>query len=447
VFVTVALALMMFSVDSTIVAAALRPIQTGLHVSVNWTGWTITAYSLGLVIMLPISGTLSERYGRRRVFLACTIIFTVASLCCGLANDIYLLIVLRALQAAGGAGLTPSATGIIVDHFGEARDRAVGLFGSIFPIGAMIGPSIGGFLVASWSWRGAFLVNVPLGVATVLLALRFVPRDRPHGERVRVRLDVVGMAVLGVGLACGMLAVSYLGEPGARADAPAFLALVAASAVAVWLFVRHINHTAHPLIAPRLIYGPSFGVVNLINLVYSGVRIGIIALVPLYAANRYGLDAFAASTLMIPQGAAGIVFSFVSTLRLRRTGYRQPLYLGCTIVASGILMLAIHPPGGFSPYLWLACSTFLIGIGSGTVSPASRNAGLQLAPQHSSSLAGMRTMFMQIGTIATVSIATALLAAAGHPGSAQAWFYAATAAVLAVFLPTIGRVPEHRGSW
>jgi hypothetical protein len=110
-------------------------------------------------------------------------------------------------------------------------------------------------------------------------------------------------------------------------------------------------------------------------------------------------------------------------------------------------MLAIHPPGGFSPYLWLACSTFLIGIGSGTVSPASRNAGLQLAPQHSSSLAGMRTMFMQIGTIATVSIATALLAAAGHPGSAQAWFYAATAAVLAVFLPTIGRVPEHRGSW
>src|SRR5690606_14410220 len=88
------------------------------------------------------------------------------------------LIVLRAVQAAGGAGFTPSATGIIVDHFGSARDRAVGLFGSIFPIGAMIGPIFGGLIVTYASWRDIFLVNVPIGLVIVLLALRFIPKDR-----------------------------------------------------------------------------------------------------------------------------------------------------------------------------------------------------------------------------------------------------------------------------
>jgi MFS family permease len=130
----------MMSVDSTIVATALDSLRRGLHTSINWAGWTITAYSFGFVLMLPLSGKFSERYGRRRVFLGSVVAFTAASLLCGLATNIYVLIALRAVQAAGGAGFTPSATGIVVDHFGHARDRAVSLFGSIFPIGAMTGP-------------------------------------------------------------------------------------------------------------------------------------------------------------------------------------------------------------------------------------------------------------------------------------------------------------------
>src|SRR6185312_6603725 len=118
VFTTVALALLMMSVDSTIVATALDALRRGLHTSINWAGWTITAYSFGFVLMLPLSGKLSERYGRRRVFLGSVVAFTAASLFCGLAENIYVLIALRAIQAAGGAGFTPSATGIVVDYFG-----------------------------------------------------------------------------------------------------------------------------------------------------------------------------------------------------------------------------------------------------------------------------------------------------------------------------------------
>ncbi|MGH8162255.1 MAG: MFS transporter, partial [Gammaproteobacteria bacterium] len=128
IFTIVAFGLLTVTIDSTIVATALHALQHGLDTSVNWAGWTLTGYSFGLLLMLPVSSKLSERYGNRRIFLVSVAIFTVASLACGLVDNIYLLIVLRVIQAAGGAGFTPSATGIIVEHFGKARDRAVGLF-------------------------------------------------------------------------------------------------------------------------------------------------------------------------------------------------------------------------------------------------------------------------------------------------------------------------------
>ena len=102
---------MMMSIDSTIVATALHALQTGLDTSIIWAGWTLTAYSFGFVLMLPISGRLSERFGRKRVFMGSVAVFTLASLGCGLADNIHVLIALRVLQAAGGAGFTPSATG------------------------------------------------------------------------------------------------------------------------------------------------------------------------------------------------------------------------------------------------------------------------------------------------------------------------------------------------
>src|SRR5690606_12904663 len=196
VFAIVAMTLLMMTVDSTIVATVLHALQHDLDTSVNWAGWTLTAYSLGFVLMLPISGKLSEHFGRRRVFMASVVTFTLASLACGLADNIALLIALRALQAAGGAGFTPSATGIIVDHFGDQRDRAVSLFGSIFPIGAMIGPIFGGFFVTYWSWRGVFFVNLPIGLLVLVLARRFIPPDPTRLRDAGFRMDLPGMALL-----------------------------------------------------------------------------------------------------------------------------------------------------------------------------------------------------------------------------------------------------------
>ncbi len=447
VFSIISLALIMMALDATIVATALHAIQQDLGTTVNWAGWTITAYSFGFVLMLPITGKLSSQYGRRRVFLVSVITFTLASLCCGMANDIYTLIALRALQAAGGAGFTPSATGLVVDYFGASRDRYVGLFGSIFPVGAIIGPIFGGLFVNYWSWRGIFLVNVPIGIAIALLALRFIPSDPLRAPQKKERKDPVGLALLGCGVFGAMLAASVLGEKSASALSAAFLAPLAASAVGLWLFVRHARRCDHPFIAPNLIYGKDFGAVNLYNALVGGVKLGVVALVPLYATNRYGFDALDSGTLLTAQGIAGILFTLGAALALRRSGYRPPLYIGTLVMVAGMVLLAIAPPPGMGAYLWLAIGAFLVGAGGGIINPASRNAGLQLAPGQASTLAALRSMGLQIGSIATISIATAIIAAAAHPGPAQAWFYIATAALFIVALPIVRRMPEYHGAW
>ena len=446
IFCVVAMALLMSSLDGTIVATALHAIQYGLHTSINWTSWVITAYSVGMILALSLAGKLSGRFGRRRFFLASVVVFAGASLCCGLADNIYLLIALRAVQAAGGAGFTPSATGIITENFGQARDKAVGLFGSIFPVGSMIGPIFGGLFVSYWTWRGIFFVNVPIGVLLIIFCLRYVPGDPAREGRARQPVDLTGMVLLGFGALPLMLGISYLGEAGATASSPLFVAPVIAGLLGLVLFGRHIRRVRDPFIAPLLIAGRGFGAVNVINILYGGAVAGMLALVPLYAVDRYHISVLGSGTLLTAEGIAVITLSSLATIGLRRTGYRWPLYIGSACTAVGITGLAIHP-AGLSPYVWLAMSACVVGAGTGVASPASRNAGLQLAPNQSAALAALRSTGRQVGQIAAVSITTTIIAQSASPGQLQAKVFVAFAVLLLACLPVISRVPEHRGSW
>jgi MFS family permease len=260
-------------------------------------------------------------------------------------------------------------------------------------------------------------------------------------------MDGVGIALLGIGLLAGMLAISYLGEKDARLWSFTFVVPSAVAIIGIWLFFRHINRSPHPFIAPYLIRGPDFASVNMVNAIFGGITIGAVALIPLYAANRYGIGALNAGTLLIAQGAATIMLSVAAALALRRTGHRLPLYVGSVVIALGMLLLALAPLSGISPYAWLAGAAFLVGAGGGTINPASRNAGLQLAPKQSSTLAALRSLSLQIGAIATVSVVTAILTRSGDPGGIQAWIYVIVALLLIVALPLIARIPEHHGSW
>ena len=444
-FTIVAFALFMSSLDVTIVATALHTLQADLQTSVVWAGWTITAYSLGLIVALPLTGRLADRVGRRRVFLVSITIFAVASLLCGLATNIYLLIFFRLLQAIGGAGFTPSATGIVVEHFGSARDKAVGLFGSIFSIGSMTGPVVGGLIVSYLSWRMIFFVNVPIVAILIPLALRYIPADRPRADNADAPWDIRGIAMLATGLLAVMFGLALLDD---ELGAPVWagVLVVACGLVTLALLLRHVRRVAEPIIAPRLIYGRGFGVVNLINVLYGGGVTAMLALVPLYATTRYGIDALRSGTLLAAQSIMVIVVSLTAAAALRRTGYRMPMYVGAGVMAVGVVGLALEPVG-MSPYAWLAMCAAIVGAGIGWAGPATRNAGLQLSPTEAGLLAGLRTTGRQVGEITAISATTLAIAQAAQGPSAHAMAYLAFGVLLILVIPIIRRVPEHRGAW
>ena len=233
-------------------ATALPSIQHELHTQINWSGWTITIYALGQVVAMPTAGKISDMYGRKTVFLIAAAVFTVSSLCCGFAGNIWLLLLPRFTQALGGGAFMPSATGIVSDHFGRERDRAVGMFTSILPIGGIIGPIIGGVFVSYWSWRGIFLVNVPIGVLLIILVARFIPAST---VRVASRIDVAGVVLLAAAILTGMFGITYLGSGDVPAYSPVFLGCEAAAVMAGWLFVRHARRAAAPFVPYRLLRG------------------------------------------------------------------------------------------------------------------------------------------------------------------------------------------------
>jgi EmrB/QacA subfamily drug resistance transporter len=443
IFAIVSLALMMASVDQTIVATALPAIQRDLAAPVNWSSWTITVYALGQVIVMPLAGKIGDQFGRKRIFLGAAVLFTAASLCCGLADNIYLLIVLRAIQAIGGGAFMPSATGIVTHLFGKDRDRAVGLFASIFPIGGLIGPVLGGIFVTYWSWRGIFLVNIPIGIVLVVLGAIFIPDIARRPDR---HLDIRGVVLLGTTLLAAMLGIGYLG--GARSDPlnAYFLVPECVAVIAVTAFVRHSARAQSPFISLRFLTGRGFGVMNLINFLYGSSVLGFAPLIPLYAEDRYGLPALAAGTLLTARALGMIATAGLSVYLLRRTGYRWPIAVGFTLSAAGLAATAISPHG-LGTYAWLAVTTGICGIGMGISTPSSNNATLQLAPDDAAAVAGLRGMFRQSGAITAVSITAAILARSADPGLAQAHVFLVFAAMLIAALPLVFLVPEHRGRW
>jgi EmrB/QacA subfamily drug resistance transporter len=440
VFAVVAIALFMASMDQTIVATGLGAIQSDLGAELTWSGWTITVYSLGQIIAMPMAGKLGDHFGRKRVFLTAVVVFTTASLACGFADNIYVLVALRAVQALGGGAFMPSATGIIADHYGPSRDRAVGMFTSIFPVGGIIGPVLGGVFVTYSSWRTIFFVNVPIGLVLLVLGWRLI------GETARKpadRIDVRGLVLLASLMLTTMYGLTNL-EHGITS--PWFAVPVACGAGFAYLFVRHTVRARAPFIPMRLLRGKGFGAMNVLNLLFGGAAIGFGALVPLYAEERFHLDPLAAGTVLTARGAGVICVAALAVLTLRRFGCRIPMVVGFALIVTGFALMAFPPPntGG---YLWLMMAAGITGVGMGVSVPASNNAGLQLAPDQIASIAGLRGMFRQSGSIVAVSVMTAVAANSANPAMAQAHGFVVLSVLLLAAVPLIFTIPDHRGSW
>ena len=444
IFGIVSIGLFMASVDATIVATALHPIGRSLHSTINWTAWTVTIYQLGQIVAMPLAGKVSDQFGRKNVYVLSAIVFTVSSLACGLSTSIYMLVSFRLVQAIGGGAFMPSATGIVADHFGRDRDKALAMFTSIFPIGGIVGPVFGGLIAQDWSWRGIFFVNVPIGTALVVLAIKFLPKGV---RRPSATLDWRGLVLLALSILFGMLAVTTLGTAGVEPWDPrcALPFLVSCGLGAV--FLRHTKRSEAPFIPLRLLLGKAFFTMNVVNVVFGTVVLGFSALIPLYAENRYGIPIASAGTLLTARAIGTVCLAGLSAMMLRRTGCRMPMAIGFSAIAISLVMLAVAAPTSFPPYLWLAGWSLLTGLGMGVSTPATNNATLQLAPDQVAQIAGLRGMFRQSGGILSISITTTLLARSSNPGITQAYTFVVEAALMGLLVGLVFLVPDHKGRW
>ncbi|WP_156819339.1 MFS transporter [Pseudonocardia sp. HH130630-07] len=443
VFAVVSVALLMFSQDQTAVATALTTVSRDLQVDLAWTGWIVTIYAVGQILALPLGGRLADAFGSRRVFLTSVGAFTVLSCLCAVAGGIGPLIACRFLQGVAGGVMLPAANGIVAHHYGRDRDRALASFTSVFPIGAILGPLVGGLILTVWSWHAIFLVNVPLGLVVVgvaALVVQDAPRRRPD------RVDLRGITLLLLTLVSAMVAITALGTAGGAAGLPVTVAAAVVTVAGGWAFARHSRRRPDAVVPWRLVAGRGLGIMNVTNVLFGAAVIGFSALLPLYAQTRYGLAPFAAGALLTGRAAGTIASSGVSVALLRRTGHRPLLLGGMMIIVLGLLLSAA-PATWTTPEVWLLVAATVLGIGMGLTGPAANNAGMHLVPGDVTAVAGLRIMFRQIGGIAAVSATTAAIAASSDPGTAGAVAIVVLAGLLAAVALLAARIPNQRGRW
>jgi EmrB/QacA subfamily drug resistance transporter len=439
------LSLLMFSIDSTVVAVALPNMEADLHTSLVWLGWTLTAYQLTQTAVMPLAGKLSESLGRMRVFLVCATLFTLGSLLCGIAPNIYVLIGCRVLQALGGGGFLPSAAGIVAHQFPTNRDRMIGLFSSIFPLGGIIGPNVGGFIVEHWSWREVFLINVPIGVVVLAVLLRQVRASERTVER---RIDVPGALLFASAITSLLAALSLLGNDATFISSPAFWLLLVAAAALLVVFGWQELRTPEPVLDLRLVLRSPFLAVNAYNFIFGAAVFGFFTFVPYYAVTQFGMSTLESGAILTPRSIVMTTVSTVASLFIIRLGYRVPMLVGMGCVVCTMLMLSQAWPSltigalqiGTVPLL--AAEVALGGVGMGLAAPSSSNALLDLLPERAAMVTGIRGVFRSTGGVIGTALIVLGLQLSPDKAAGMRTIYALLALLLLTTVPLTLLIPD-----
>jgi EmrB/QacA subfamily drug resistance transporter len=320
--------------DGTVVNVALARIGADLGAGFTDLQWTVNAYTLTLAALILLGGSLGDRFGRRRMFLIGVIWFALASLLCGLAPNVSALVAARALQGIGGALLTPGSLAIISASFaGSDRAAAVGAWSGLGGVAGAVGPFLGGWLVG-WSWRAVFLINLPVAVAVVLVAVRHVPESRDPDAA--GSLDWAG-ALLG---AIGLAGITYaLTEVGPSASAPLAVGCGVAGLVALGLFAALERRSAHPLVPGELLRVPQFVAANLVTVLVYGALGSLFVLLVMQLQTVSGFSPLVAGVSLLPITVIMILFSARGGRLSERIGPRIPMTLGPAISAVGVLLM------------------------------------------------------------------------------------------------------------
>jgi EmrB/QacA subfamily drug resistance transporter len=439
------MSLFIVGIDATIVNVALPSIQHDLHASVSGLQWTVDAYTIVVASFLMLSGSTADRVGRRRTFQTGLALFTVGSLLCSLAPGLGWLVGFRMLQALGGSMLNPVAMSIITNTFTEPaeRARAIGIWGSVFGASLALGPVVGGALVASVGWRGIFWVNIPVGVAAIVLTALFVPESRAATAR---RVDPVGQALIVLLLAS--LTYGIIEGPNAGWSSPLILGCFAVAAAALVALVSYEPRRREPLLDLRFFRSAPFSGATLIAVCAFAALGGFLFLNTLYLQDARGFSALHAGLYTLPMAAMTVLLAPLAGRIVAVRGPRLPLIIAGIATIAGAVMLTRLTADTSTGYL--LASYVVFGIGAGLVNAPITNTAVSGMPRSQAGVAaGIASTSRQVGSALGVAVAgSAVLSAMHGPlplGFAEAshvgwWIITACGvAVLLLGLATSGR--------
>jgi EmrB/QacA subfamily drug resistance transporter len=432
------MSLLIVAMDNTIVNVALPSIRRDLHASLSGLQWTIDAYVIVLASLLLLSGSTADRLGRRRTFQVGLLVFVAGSLLCSVAPTLGWLIAARALQGVGGSMLNPVAMSIITNVFTEPRERAraIGAWGAVVGISLGLGPIVGGALTQTVGWRAIFWINVPIGLAAVVLTALFVPESRAPRSR---RIDPVGQLLMIAAL--GSLTYAIIEAPSAGWASAQSLGLFALAALALVGLVLYEPRRADPLIELRFFRSAPFSGATLIAISAFAGFVGFLFVNTLYLQDVRGYSALQAGLCTLPMAVAALVSSPLSGRVLGKRGPRIPLFIAGSCMAAGALLLTQLTPS--TPLALLLVAYAVFGVGFGWVNPPitytavsgmpNSQAGVAAAVASTSRQVGQALGVAVIGSVLGTAVGAGIgprLAAASHP----AWWLIAGCGVSVLVL-------------
>jgi DHA2 family multidrug resistance protein len=336
----VMLATFMEVLDTSIASVALPYIGGSLAATPSESTWVLTSYLVSNAIVLPASGWLSRKFGRKRLLITWIIIFTVSSFMCGAATSLTMLIIARVFQGAGGGALQPLAQSIVLESFPPAqRGTASALYGIGVICAPILGPTLGGWLTDAYSWRWAFYINIPVSILAVVL-ISILVEDPPWIRDAKAgRIDKVGLGFMALGLAT----LQILLDKGQEEDwfGAIWIRWVAGiSVVSLVFFVIWELRVAEPLVNLRVLKNRNFGVACGLFFLFGAAIYGLITLQPLFLQTLLGYTAFKAGLTVTPRGIGAFVALLVVGALLSKVGGRRLVAFGFAIFALGSLMFS-----------------------------------------------------------------------------------------------------------